>query len=229
MGLFDSITDALGLTHHEQDGIIADQQNYNNNVRSQELSANAPAANVGGQALGDLSTVFGLDGGAGGGAGGNLAARTASFMDRFKSSPIYQMIYGNNIDASQKAIQRNATANGMSDSGATFKALGDNAGVQAGNSLLTYIQGLQGLDNQGTAATNAQNATRDAQVADYGGTTDAKLAAAQSTQGALGKLITGGVSALASGGTSLFTGGGAGLTGAAQTLAERTGLATSLY
>ena len=148
MGLFSSITDALGITTKAQDKLLKKQRDSDKVATAQQMGLDQPYVDVGRGALSDLATVYGQNAPADD-TGGDLATRTASFMERFKNSPAYQTIFRNNLAESEKGIERFASANGLLNSGRTLTELGDNAGVQAGRSLDSYVSGIQGLSNQG--------------------------------------------------------------------------------
>ena len=155
MGLFSSITDAIGITTHAQDKLLSSQLKADKAATAQQMGIDQPYVDVGRGALADLATVYGQNAPAGA-PGGDLATRTASFMERFKNSPAYQTIFKNNLAESERGIERFASANGRLNSGRTFTELGDNAGVQAAKSLDGYVGGIQDLSNQGYDAGGRQ-------------------------------------------------------------------------
>lgn len=158
MGLFSSITDAIGITSIAQDKLLKKQLKSDKAATAQQMGLDQPYVDVGRGALSDLATVYGQNApaGAGGAPGGDLATRTTSFMERFKNSPAYQTIFRNNLAESERGIERFASANGRLNSGRTLTELGTNAGVQAAKSLDGYVGGIQGLSDRAYDASGRQ-------------------------------------------------------------------------
>ena len=111
-----------------------------------------PVYNDGRAASGLLNAVYGV------GYGdnqGQLAGDRAQFTQNFESSPIYQQYYQNAIQNANQGIERNASATGRLNSGQTLMALSDRAGNLAGNTLNSYMGGIQGIAQQGNNAMNS--------------------------------------------------------------------------
>ena len=191
MGLFSSITDAIGITTKAQDKLLKGQLATDQAATAQQMAIDQPYVDVGRGALSDLATVYGQNApaGAGGEPGGDLATRTASFMERFKNSPAYQTIFRNNLAESERGIERFASANGRLNSGRTMVELGDNAGAQAAKSLDGYVSGIQGLSDRAYDAGGRQINTIGGGKEDQQKYTEGRLATTASKQGAISGLM----------------------------------------
>lgn len=206
MGLFSSITDALGVTTHAQDELLKKQLKSDKIATAQQMGIDQPYVDVGRGALSDLATVYGQNApaGPGGAPGGDLATRTASFMERFQNSPAYQTIFKNNLAESGRGIERFASANGRLNSGRTLTELGNNAGVEAGRSLDGFVSGIQGLSDRGFDAGGRQISTLGGGKDDQRQYTEGRIATANARAATVSGYVNGAISAVTGVPTSSF-------------------------
>jgi hypothetical protein len=124
----------------------ADASAQSNALAREQYASNAanlnPAIARGNQAAGYVGDLLGI--------GGDPAASQAAFQ-RFRDSSGYQFQLSEGLGA----INANAYARGMGDSGATLKALQDRGNAMAQGSFQTYLGNLQNVSNQGTTAASA--------------------------------------------------------------------------
>jgi hypothetical protein len=118
----------------------------NNTLARETYASNSanlnPAIQRGNAAGGYVNDLLGI--------GGDPAAAAKAF-DTFQGSTGYKY----QLDQGLGAVNSNAYARGMGDSGATLKALQDRGNSIAQGSFQTYLSNLQGVSNQGTGAASS--------------------------------------------------------------------------
>lgn len=118
----------------------------NNTLATNQFNTNSgnlsPTIARGNQAGGYVQSLLGL--------GGDSAASTKAF-DQYKASTGYQFQLSQGLGA----VNSNAYARGMGDSGATLKALQQRGNDVAAGSFNSYIGNLQNVSQQGTSAASA--------------------------------------------------------------------------
>lgn len=117
--------------------------NANNALAQQQFAVNQgnlnPAIERGNQAGGYIADLLGT--------GGDPAKAKAAF-ENYQGSTGYQY----QLQQGLGAVNSNAYARGMGDSGATMKALQNRGNALADQSFNSYIGNLQNISSQGTAA-----------------------------------------------------------------------------
>lgn len=120
--------------------------NANNALAREQFAVNSgnlnPAIQRGNAAGGYVNDLLGI--------GGDPAASKAAF-DRFRDSSGYKFQLSEGLGA----VNSNAYARGMGQSGATMKALQDRGNALADSSLQGYLGNLQNVSNQGTQAASS--------------------------------------------------------------------------
>ena len=120
--------------------------NANNALAAQQYATNSgnlnPAIERGNQAGGYINSLLM--------GGGDQAAASKAF-DTYRNSTGYQYQLSQGLGA----INSNAYARGMGDSGATLKALQTRGNNIADQSFNTYLGNLQNVSQQGTAAASS--------------------------------------------------------------------------
>jgi hypothetical protein len=194
MGLFDSIFGGGGAKAAKkaakaQTEAIGKQINYQERSLNHILGLNAPAAEAGFDALGDIRTILGYDlpgykpnfaapiagtvaeqrAAAAGGGGTSvpqvpLDERRADLQSRFESSPIYQNLFKSAVGEGTKSLERMAKSRGSLYSGSTLRGIADFAGQlgsQTWSKFQDTISGLAGMGERATAgsAGAVQNAS----------------------------------------------------------------------
>jgi hypothetical protein len=123
-----------------------DATNANNALAREQFGINSgnlnPAIQRGNAAGGYVNDLLGI--------GGDPAASKAAF-DRFRDSSGYQFQLSEGLGA----VNSNAYAKGMGQSGATYKALQNRGAALADSSLQGYLGNLQNVSSQGTQAAGA--------------------------------------------------------------------------
>lgn len=171
----------------------ADQIAATNANREYQYNLNAPTINQGRTADNAIAGLLNI--------GGDQAASNAAFQ-QFQDSSGYQNILNTGLGA----VNSNAYARGMGDSGATLKALQDRGGQIANSSLNQYLGQLQNVSASGgqarglvagigTNATNSNNAALQQQATTTG---NAALASAGQTNGLIQGLLNAGAYAYGS-------------------------------
>jgi hypothetical protein len=156
---------------------------YNSNT-----ALNAPFVAAGTNALGQQSSLLGLNG---------TAAQTAA-QGAFTSSPGYQF----RLDQGTKALQNSASAAGGLYSGRAAKDLTNYAQGAASSEYGNYTSGLQSLINTGQASANQQAANGNALVSNVTGnnaaignaTAAGTVGSTNAVTGALGQILNQGAS-----------------------------------
>lgn len=120
--------------------------NANNALAAQQYATNSgnlnPAIERGNQAGGYINSLLM--------GGGDQAAATKAF-DTYQNSTGYQYQLSQGLGA----VNSNAYARGMGQSGATYKALQTRGNNLADQSFNTYLGNLQNVSQQGTAAASS--------------------------------------------------------------------------
>jgi hypothetical protein len=193
MGLFDSIFGGGGAKAAKkaakaQTEAIGKQINYQERSLNHILGLNAPAAEAGFDALGDIRTILGYDlpgykpnfaapiagtvaeqrAAAAGGGGTSvpqvpLDQRRADLQSRFESSPIYQNLFKSALGEGTKSLERMAKSRGSLYSGSTLRGISDFAGQLGSQTWAKFQDTISGLAGMGERATGAaQNAVQNA-------------------------------------------------------------------
>lgn len=169
----------------------------NNSLAASQYATNSanlnPAIERGNQAGGYINSLLM--------GGGDQAAATKAF-DTFQNSTGYQYQLAQGLGA----VNSNAYARGMGDSGATLKALQTRGNNLADQSFQSYIGNLQNVSQQGTAAASslagvgtqyvAQTSANNNAAADATG--NAALTNASNINGTINNLINAGAYAYGS-------------------------------
>ena len=128
-------------THAAQDAAAA-----NNTLARDQFAVNSgnlsPAIQRGNAAGGYINDLLGI--------GGDPAAAAKAF-DQYKASTGYQF----QLQQGLGAVNANAYAKGMGQSGATYKALQDRGNNVASQSFNGYLGNLQNISSQGTQAASS--------------------------------------------------------------------------
>jgi hypothetical protein len=112
----------------------------------------APYRAAGAGALGSLETAYGL------GDPNTLGARRDMFSRGFEDSPLYKYTYQPAVDEATAAVERNASASGLLNSGRTLKAIQDRAARIGGQTFGNYLSGLETIAGRGQNAAFQQGA-----------------------------------------------------------------------
>jgi hypothetical protein len=136
---------ASSASHHAAD-VAAQSAAANNSLASSQFATNSanmsPAIARGNAAGGYVQDLLGI--------GGDPAAAAKAF-DTYKGSTGYQF----QLNQGLGAVNSNAYARGMGDSGATLKALQQRGNDVAAQSFNSYLGNLQDISRQGTTAASS--------------------------------------------------------------------------